>query len=100
MSELVWTTRDGDRIPVRELTDRHLFNIIQWLWKQYQMNDEAIALGYSMLGYIQGDMAQYQVESDITHLEQLQAVITFWQGVMDKEVHQRTKKDGNQNSGY
>lgn len=91
MSNAVWTTRDGRQIPVEELSDQHLFNIIQWLWKQYQINDEAIALEYSMLGYLQGEMAQYQIGSEITTLEYKQAAITYWQGILDKEIHRRTK---------
>lgn len=53
-----WTTREGERIEIRKMTDSHLLNTIRYL----RRNAEAIRLGEAMTAYefaesCGGDMA-------------------------------------------
>jgi len=37
--DLVWTTREGKRVPVKEMTDKHLQNTINMLLRQKEEED-------------------------------------------------------------
>ena len=39
--EIVWETKDGKQIPLKDLTDSHLDNIIQFLIKKEEFDDIA-----------------------------------------------------------
>lgn len=36
--EIVWTTKDGEEIPIKELSDTHLDNIINMIRRVKQLN--------------------------------------------------------------
>lgn len=52
-----WTTKDGRRIPIREMTDQHLKNAIRFL----ERNDPVDYLGSPPTG----EMASYYWEREI-----------------------------------
>ncbi len=39
--EIVWTTKDGEEIPIKELSDTHLDNIINMIRRVNEFNDIA-----------------------------------------------------------
>lgn len=61
----VWTTKDGQRLPMHKIEDRHLINIIRLLKRK---SLEALNDGYSALCFLQGehaiDAAQSSIDGD------------------------------------
>lgn len=62
--DTVWTTAEGDRIPIREMDDQHLTNTIRWM----RRNQDRILARYRMsvpeYPMFNGEMAQYYAEQD------------------------------------
>jgi hypothetical protein len=52
-TKTVWVTRDGERIPVRDMTDSHLLNTIRWLERTHDARVLAMLQPYS--AYLSGD---------------------------------------------
>lgn len=66
----VWTTRDGRRIPIVAMEDRHLVNTIKYLYRLAAVSLAAeLAAGYSVLGTLNGDMAQFCCEQDLDRMQ-------------------------------
>ena len=66
MKNKVWTTKDGQKILIEEMTDQHLLNTIAFLERVHQ---EEIAAAWSCLSTLRGEMAQFYCENDIDKLE-------------------------------
>lgn len=67
----MWTMRDGSKIPVTEMTDSHLLNAISFCERHEEAyRNHAISEGYSMLSGIQGEQATYDIENEISRLEE------------------------------
>lgn len=65
-----WTTIDGKRIPIPELSDSHLLNIIRMLRRQApHVKEVALEEGYNFLSTLRGEMATYYAEQDIQSVE-------------------------------
>ena len=68
----IWVTKDGRKIKIADMDNNHLVNSINMLKRSAHMmrlNHEA--LGYSMLGFVNGEMAQYAIESELFHESQM-----------------------------
>jgi len=65
-TKTVWVTKDGQRIPVRDMEDDHVVNTIRLLRRsaagaRLKELDDA----FSCLTFLNGDMAQMAVEQEI-----------------------------------
>lgn len=66
----LWTTKDGHKIRICDMSDIHLLNTIKFLEKKAkELYDEELSSAYSCLGYLQGEMAQDACERDIQYIE-------------------------------
>lgn len=45
--EIVWTTKDGRDVPIKDMTDAHLENAINMIERNEMMNDVALTIGAS-----------------------------------------------------
>ena len=63
----VWITRDGRGIPIPELGDRHLLNIIRLLRRASLSYTNHMAHRYIVMGYPQGEMAQDAWEKEFNY---------------------------------
>lgn len=61
-----WTQRDGNKIRICDMSDRHLINTIRFLKR---VNQDEISAAYSCLSCLQGEMAQFFAEQDIDRME-------------------------------
>ena len=62
-----WTTRDGTKVRICDMTDTHLSNAIKYLERLHQ---QTIADGYGVLSMMQGEMAITSIEAEIESLEE------------------------------
>lgn len=66
-----WTCKDGTKVSIRKMTDSHLLNTIRFLRRRAPvLLGREISAAWSVLSTLQGDMAQFQCENDISRLEQ------------------------------
>jgi hypothetical protein len=84
-----WTTQDGRKIPIKEMSESHLDNTINYLKERIEKIDEYIYDGYSFLGISLGDMSSYYVEQDISVLEELKENSIRWLNILQKEEKRR-----------
>ena len=62
MNVSVWTTKDGTKIPIAEMTDTHISNAIAHLERKIEATEDAMA---SASGHgFQGEMASYAAEQE------------------------------------
>lgn len=67
----IWTTKDGQRIRICDMTDEHLLNAIRFFRRKGAAYKEAsVAVGYRVLSSLQGEMATFFCEQDIARLEE------------------------------
>ncbi len=67
----VWTTRDGDRIKVKNMDDIHLHNTIKYLERRaHAEREEALHGMYMSGGMINGEMAEMDYDRILNNLEE------------------------------
>lgn len=62
LDTLFWTTADGQEIPLTDLTDSHLNNIISFVQR-------TISAGYGIASTFRGEQAILSIDSDILQME-------------------------------
>lgn len=68
--DYIWTTREGQQLYVTEMTDTHLLNAINYLRRAApEAHRDTVNAGYSVVGTLQGEMASYYAERDLSILE-------------------------------
>ena len=68
----IWVTKDGREIKIGDMDNDHLINSINMLKRSaHQMRLNHEVLGYSMLGIVNGDMAQYAIENELFYEGQM-----------------------------
>ena len=67
-----WQTKDGTVIPIKDLTDSHLLNIIAYLLRTAPVAHEiAIDSAFIFSSSLRGEMAQYYAEGDCHRLTRI-----------------------------
>jgi len=63
-----WTTKDGRKIKIKELSNTHLINIYKMLARKH---DKAIDAACHFLAYLTGEMAIDCMENTLYNLEEI-----------------------------
>ena len=72
MSDKVWTTKDGKKIKIKDLTDSHLVNIVNLLHRTAEKHLlQEITAAYSISATLNGEMAQLCCDNDIVNMENM-----------------------------
>lgn len=72
MPKTIWITKTGARVKIREMSDQHLANTINFLRRNaHAAQFAAIDSGYACLCSLNGEMAQYYCEQDINRIESM-----------------------------
>ena len=62
----VWTTRDGRKIRICDMTDEHLLNTIRLLRRA---KEKVVSEGYKTLCFLRGEQAVFDLECELYQLE-------------------------------
>jgi hypothetical protein len=74
-----WTTREGKRIRISEMTDQHLLNTISFLRrKAYEQYPELLSQAESMAAVMNGEQALIDISNAIFELEE-----GGWEALLD-----------------
>jgi hypothetical protein len=67
-----WKTHDGTVMAIRDMTDDHLVNAIRMLRRNAAGRlSQALKAAWAFYMTLQGDVAQYTMEREIDHMEEL-----------------------------
>ena len=80
----LWITKEGQTIPIDELEDRHLLNIIKMMIRQAQKRKKA-AIQYLLCYCPQGEMAEMDWDSSLEDLEE-----SGWEGFLSEKFCEMT----------
>ena len=70
--EPTWTQRDGTKIKIKDMSNRHLINTLRLIARRVKAEQQAsIQEAYKSSRMLQGDMAIAQIEFEIVRLEEL-----------------------------
>ena len=68
--EPTWTQKDGTKLKIKDMTDRHLRNTLRMVFRRAeQMRLAALSDAYSFAATLQGEMALDQMDFTIARLE-------------------------------
>jgi hypothetical protein len=84
-----WKTRNGRKILVHEMSDTHIANTIAMLRRHYKLISIREDLDFALLSSLQGEMAQYAVEGDLTSLADQAFTVAMWISVFTTEQRRR-----------
>ena len=88
---MIWTTKNGQEIPIQKMTTSHLQNTIKFLSRQISSCQETENSGYRFLGMLQGEMAIDSVESQLDSIAEEIAMLNLYRQEMQKELSRRSK---------
>lgn len=76
--EPMWRKKDGTMIKVCDMSSDHILNTIKMLQRYSELLTLEMDLGFSILGTVQGEMAQASIESDIDRIMYKQVNAQSW----------------------
>lgn len=85
----IWRDKEGYYHPITEISDRYLENIVNSLYKWRGNISNAMNAGWSTLGMVSGEMAEYAIEGGITFLEEKVDEIQVWIEALEDEQTRR-----------
>lgn len=88
----IWIDREGNYHPITIIHERYLGNIINFLNRGIHYLSEGIDDGWRVLGMLNGEMAQMQVEGELEALEEKRLGVIYIRDIMLKEVDRRAGK--------
>jgi len=90
-----WTTKEGKTIPINELEDKHLLNIMNMLMVRAPLIKERVVLeAIRFSSCVHGDMAQLGVEQDIERLENADDIEVLFKTPLYDALRIEAKKRG------
>lgn len=84
----MWTTRNGARLRICDMEDRHLVNTLRMLRRAH---GELVSSAWAAACSLQGEMASYYAEQDIDRLEQVESTHPLF-GRLEMEALRRGLK--------
>ena len=81
--KVIWTTQTGETLDIKDMTDSHLLNTIQFLKRRI---DDFWSVGYPCF---QGELAQECAEKEYEQAEELMGEMYDMRNAMKKEARRR-----------
>jgi len=70
-----WTMRDGTVIKISDMSDRHLINTLNYLWRNAEELRTRAAFALDIAAeQTNGEMAAYYLEQDANHLYEMEDI--------------------------
>jgi len=88
---MIWTTKDGTEIPIKDLTNSHLLNVKRLLHRIPVKEQYLSALGeiYQVGCLVQGEMALDSIDSAANELDYNLEQFVEMRNAIDEEVERR-----------
>jgi hypothetical protein len=86
--DIVWTTKDGKKIPVCDMTTAHINNAINMLKRNLDVMGD-----FPAYGGFSGDMAQYYAEQEMDDTLAKIRACRAWIKILERELGRRIKYD-------
>lgn len=75
----MWTTKEGEKIPVQKMDDQHLINSIKMMERNFHKRKSVMLEGaYEMEGMLRGELALEAIGREIEELEDADEPGDFW----------------------
>lgn len=71
MNTRKWTTKNGRKVRIKDMTDQHLINTCRMLIRAHSAT---VSLMWQGLGMLQGEMACYYAEQDLDRAEDIDSL--------------------------
>lgn len=89
MTRYKWTTRDGRKLFVDEMGDRHLLNSRSYVASRESQWSEALSAGYGVMSLLEGDQALLDMERQVADVEKRLCELQYVKSVLDAEIKKR-----------
>lgn len=87
---MIWVTKDGERIRISNMTDRHLLNAHRFVCNQIVRIQEATeSFFHPVFGPSEGSMAEFYAEREMEEVWDRELYLLKWRGVFEKEIKRR-----------
>lgn len=67
-----WITKDGEVLAWSQMSVHHLMGAYKVVQTRIEHGESEIDAGYSVLSYISGEQASYDIDNQLRHLENVQ----------------------------
>jgi hypothetical protein len=90
-----WTTKEGKTIPINELEDKHLLNIMNMLMVRAPLIKERVVLEIIRFSdCVNGEMAQLAIDQEIRKLENADDIVVLYGTPLYDALRKEAKKRG------
>jgi len=89
MADIKWTTKEGKKIPISEMTNSHLQNCIKLLTRRMEEIQKANRSTWGFAACLQGEQAGYAMDAEIRNLEEQEENIFNARETLQKELDKR-----------
>jgi len=87
---MIWTTRDGRRVKVKDMTDRHLLYAHRFVCNQVVRIQEATeSFFHPVFGPTEGSIAEFYAEQEMQEAWDQELLLLKWKGVLESEIKRR-----------
>lgn len=87
---MIWKTRDGREMDIKDMTDSHLHNTIEYISRKLKQNYEMERLAWGTFSTLQGDMALYYAEQDCNRISEQNEELT---GILFELKAEKRRRD-------
>ena len=84
---ILWQTRDGQQIPIRNMADEHLINTLLYLNRRVKLLAEETDAAYSCS--VQGDIASYYAAQGQNDAHAKETACRMWIELFKRELDRR-----------
>lgn len=89
MSDEVWTTKTGEKFPVKDMTDAHVSNVVGYLRRRVEELCAADNYAWVAFAGCRGDIASYHAEQETVSVADKRSTTQRWLETFRVELRRR-----------
>ena len=87
----IWITRDGDEVPITQMSNSHLLNTIRYLKRRRDKLRSEESAGLHFLGRLSSDsMGAHAADQEIDAITAKLIATSIWIGILTTEAEKRS----------